>query len=385
MARRRTLAALLPLLLLSVGCATSHPKVNCAVLPIAAPKPAGGAKDPVCLLPPAPTGGYPFRQLVLQGGGVLGSAYAGSLEVLDEHGIYQQIDQVAGTSAGAILAMLVALRFSPQDIELIVGNLDFRQFEDGGSITRLVKRFGFFKGDFALQLFRCLITKKLGLPPDQIVTFQMLKDRGARDLHIFSTDISTKQSKEFSAALTPDFEVALAVRMSMSIPFFFAAVKDDMQIFVDGGVLRNYAIDLFDPPNGVNRATLGLSLQNVNAKPIKQPVNNIPQYIKALFSTLLGVQNIALGNNLPNLERSVIIDNLGISFIDFGLNAEQKQALVTSGANCTCSYLQDWRKWHDSGTYPSAMTGADEDEVELDGAGRCGLVLPPAAALPAGN
>jgi NTE family protein len=370
---------LLPVLaVLSAGCASQSAKVNCATLPTKSA--AVAVAPPSCPLPPLPSP-YPFTNLVLQGGGVLGSAYAGSLAVLEQQGIYEKIDRVAGTSAGAIVATLVALRFPAKDIETIVNEIDFRNFEDGGSIFRLLKHFGYYKGDYALGLIRCLISKKFGVPPTRKVTFRDLHEGKYRDLHVFSTDISTKSSMEFSFVKTPDFEVALAVRMSLSIPLFFAAVRDDLQTYVDGGVLRNYPIDLFDGRQ-VNPATLGLSLQNVHAKPTVQPVNDIPQYLKALFSTILDVQDIALGNNLPDLERSVIIDNLGISFTDFGLNQAQKEALVASGAKCTCSYLEDWRKWDAAHQRPSAMVGADEDKVTLVGAGRCGLVLPPAAVLP---
>ena len=366
---------LLSLSALTAGCASHSAMVKCSTLPISA---TSEQATPACPVPPLE---YPFRNLVLQGGGVLGSAYAGALAVLDQQGIYAKIERVAGTSAGAILATLVALRFEPKDIELIVNNLDFKQFEDDGSVVRLAKHFGYFKGDFALGLFRCLITKKLGLPPGSKVTFADLHRGGYRDLHIFSTDISTKSSVEFSNEKTPDFEVAMAVRMSISIPLFFAAVDQNKQVFVDGGVLRNYAIDLFDSAQGVNPATLGLSLQNVHAKPVAQPVKDLPEYIKAVFSTLLDVQDIALGNNLPDLERTVIIDDLGISFTDFGLDLQQKQALVAAGAQCTCDYLEDWQKWNASGHLPSSMVRANEGKVTLNGVGRCGLVLPPAAVL----
>jgi NTE family protein len=46
---------------------------------------------------------YPFTNLVFEGGGVKGVAYGGVLEVLDQQGILDQIQNVAGTSAGAII------------------------------------------------------------------------------------------------------------------------------------------------------------------------------------------------------------------------------------------------------------------------------------------
>lgn len=43
---------------------------------------------------------YPYKNLVFKGGGIRGIAYVGVIEVLDENDILQQIERVAGTSAG---------------------------------------------------------------------------------------------------------------------------------------------------------------------------------------------------------------------------------------------------------------------------------------------
>ncbi len=58
--------------------------------------------------------------------------------------------------------------------------------------------------------------------------------------------------------IDPDeLEIATAVRMSMSIPMFFDPVvhrnptnRDDEHVIVDGGLLSNFPIWLFDSPPG---------------------------------------------------------------------------------------------------------------------------------------
>ena len=45
---------------------------------------------------------YPFKNLVFEGGGVKGIAYAGAMKVLEKKGILKNIVRVGGTSAGAI-------------------------------------------------------------------------------------------------------------------------------------------------------------------------------------------------------------------------------------------------------------------------------------------
>ena len=50
-------------------------------------------------------------------------------------------------------------------------------------------------------------------------------------------------------------EVALAVRISMSIPIFFESIPyqypgtAEPQFYADGGIMWNYPIGIFDDPN----------------------------------------------------------------------------------------------------------------------------------------
>ena len=71
-----------------------------------------------------------FKNLVFEGGGVKGIAYAGALQVLEAQGVLPDIRRVAGTSAGAIVASLVALGAGSSDVADVVGGTHFREFMD---------------------------------------------------------------------------------------------------------------------------------------------------------------------------------------------------------------------------------------------------------------
>ena len=66
--------------------------------------------------------------LVLEGGGVKGIALAGALATLDERGY--EPHSVAGTSAGAIVAALLAAGYDAAELRDLVLSLDYRQFQD---------------------------------------------------------------------------------------------------------------------------------------------------------------------------------------------------------------------------------------------------------------
>ena len=93
-----------------------------------------------------------FRSLIFEGGGVKGIAYAGALEELEKRGITNDVTRIAGTSAGAITAALVALGASAKYVGDAVGGTNFRSFMDSSfglvrDTNRLLSDYGWFKGD----------------------------------------------------------------------------------------------------------------------------------------------------------------------------------------------------------------------------------------------
>lgn len=380
-----------PSLVLSAGLA------GLLLAAVVAPSAAAGQRKPRCqpcstYLPDEPNTVCPYeapaalssraeevpdriRALVLEGGGVKGMAYAGSLAVLDANGELAPVERVAGTSAGALTALLVALGYTPPEIHHILFTVDFKDFEDGsfpGDVERLFKDYGWYKGQFALCLLECLVKNKLGRPD---ATFADLEKRieeqehsdydsdasggHFRRLYVFGTDLNTSQSQVFSYEVTPDMPLALAARTSMSIPLFFASVRlpepstgpepGAVDVMVDGGVLRNYPIDVFDETCPAGPALRGSSQCPVAPRVLgfhlggvvqRHEIGNLVHYTEQLFDTVLNNQTALLCVTPADIRRTVFIDTLGISTTDFGLTTEQKCALIRSGADATRRYFE---------------------------------------------
>ena len=286
-----------------------------------------------------------IQNLVFKGGGVLGIAYAGAIEVLEQQNILQGIERVAGTSAGAITAALVSLRYTSAQITGIVNQTDFKSFEDGEFIIdalHVLNKYGFYKGDAFLQWMKTQISNA-GLDPN--ATFSDFAAKGCRELHVFSTDLNAKGLKEFSTELTPDVIVAEAVRASMSIPLFFEAwtfpSDPHSHVYVDGGMIYNYPLTIFDTGDTPNPATLGLFLEQLGTPP---PPDNLTtgmfkEYISSLVETMLNAQVVNFQHDKEEESRSIIIDNLGISPTDFKLTNDQKTALFNSGKKHAAAFL----------------------------------------------
>jgi len=343
---------------------------------------------------------YPFKNLVFEGGGVKGIAYVGALKVLQGKGVLNQVERVAGTSAGAINAILLSLGYTPAETEEVLSTLNFNNFMDDSwgvvrDTKRLIKEFGWYKGDFFRDWIRRIISNKVGNPD---ATFAELKGKGYLDLYLVGTNISTRFSEVYSAEHTPRKRVADAARISMSIPLFFASFKDGRgDRFVDGGVLNNYPVKLFDrkkyltdtaamkkhsrepgyykkhnqflaaagqniSPYLYNKETLGFRLDSGEeiavfrdgAEPVHRKVDDLFDYAWALIDTIMeSQQNQHLHSD--DWHRTVYIDTLGVKTTDFDLTDDKKKELAKSGKEGAQKYF----KWFEDTINDPAVNHPD--------------------------
>lgn len=279
-----------------------------------------------------------IENLVFKGGGVLGIAYAGALQALENHNLLgDNIKGVAGTSAGSIVATLVSLKYSAPKIKEIVAATHFKKFEDHFDPFRIVTKYGLYKGEYFLNWLKGIIKDVTGNPN---ITFEELAAAGYRDLRVFATDLNIKNVREFSKDTTPTVIVAEAVRASMSIPLFFEAWKfsnnnPDDHIYVDGGTVYNYPIHAFKNI----KDTLGFFLFSKPGKVSDLNYDHIIDYVKTTFETLMNAQNIDFNEDSIENKVTVKINDLGISAVDFDITSAQETDLYNSGFNATNAYL----------------------------------------------
>jgi len=330
-----------------------------------------------------------FRNLIFEGGGVKGIAYVGAMQVLQQRGVLKNIHRVGGTSAGAINALLFALGFDiPSQVQLLEST-DFKKFMDDSfgvirDIKRLTKLFGWFKGDFFSRWVGKLIKEKLG---NKKATFKTLKDKKRPAIYMIGTNLSTGYSEVFSQERQPDMPLAEALRISMSIPLFFAAKRygPRKDVYVDGGVMLNYPIKLFDRPRYIdmkkervaardteyynknnamfllkkpkrsryvyNRQTLGMRLDTSEEialfrynEPIKEDkIDSFSDFARKLFSAIMQAQeNQHLHSD--DWQRTIYINTLDVKTTNFSLSDDKKKALLQEGINGAENYF----KWFEN-------------------------------------
>ena len=231
-----------------------------------------------------------YTNLVLEGGGMKGIAYAGALEVLDSLGISDSIERIAGTSSGAMNGLMYALGYSGKEIRHLNLNTNFGKYNQVGfpligGLIRVKKTYGYYKTDKLIEDLGKVMAAK-GFSPD--LTFEELyiahqSGKNVKLLYLTGANLTDQKTEVFSHETYPTMQVLDAIRISISIPMYFEAVfmqpdgslveKNDAdsttKIMVDGGVLDNYPFFVFDTLVTVNSGDNSYYKCNIHSLGIK--------------------------------------------------------------------------------------------------------------------
>lgn len=316
-----------------------------------------------------------YKNLVMEGGGIKGIAYGGALAELESRGVLQNITRVAGTSAGAIQACLVALGFSAEEISTIIAETPVESFNDDGFVVRgskrLLKQFGWFRGDTFLQKLEELIYLRTG---NANLTFSELHQLASaypfRDLYVTGCNLSDQKVEIFSYETYPAMRIADAVRISMSIPLYYRALwvtpegkvieeptaSDACKLFVDGGVLMNFPINVFDNSRYMtehkgeavpvfNEETLGFRLDRCEQidHEINHQKGNAPFEINDFGSYMSALSSLIMRNATPpsprDAERTIFINDHGMSPRVRKVAEDEKEKMMLSGHHAVCEFF----------------------------------------------
>lgn len=287
---------------------------------------------------------------VFSGGGIKGFALIGAYAEVEKRGFH--FKRVAGTSAGSIIAALIAANYKSAEIYQLLDELNLEKFLDARktfipfTVTKwilLYWRLGLYKGDelekwMAEKLALRGIRKFSDLPPQSLRVIASDLTNGR--LVVLPDDL-------IQYGIDPgSFPIAKAIRMSCSLPYFFEPVKlqakRNTNIIVDGGVLSNFPMWLFDKDNvKKTRPVLGVKLSHSLIDRPKNKVSNAIQMYEALFETMKDAHD-ARYISRRHARNIIFIPTEGALTTEFHLTKEKKQALVELGEKCAKEFFSQW-------------------------------------------
>jgi NTE family protein len=348
---------------------------------------------------------------VFEGGGVKGIAFAGAVKAAEDVGV-RVWKNVAGTSAGSIVACLLVVGYDSAGLRKILDEAEYRRFADYG------------RGGIARGLVRSLAQR--GLAPGKyfmdwlaghVAASPLAKERGveelrfrdvARDdlpgdltdeqrrraryrLRVIGSDISSgrmlvlpdrigdyRRVRDGEPLVPDELLLVEAVRMSMSFPYLYTPVtlfgKNDRQAhyIVDGGLLSNFPVWLFDsggdrPPA---RPTWGFRLHGGKAAEESLPYHAVPMPFWRLKLARAMFQSATEAWDRDHLERStaartVSIPTGRIATTQFSLSKQDAEELYQSGKRRTDEFFRsdDTRSYLER--FAERKAGADKPPVPV--------------------
>jgi NTE family protein len=309
--------------------------------------------------------------LVFEGGGVKGIGLAGAFASLEEHGVAPE--RVAGTSAGAITAALVAAGYTSAELDSILLDLPFARFKDEDRVDRiplighglsLLSEWGVYEGAFLEKWMTGLLEAKGVTRFGQLADEQADSPAGRYRLRVIASDLTHQRmlvlpDDAAHLGLDPDeMEIARAVRMSMSIPIFFEPVihenpsTGEEHVVVDGGLLSNFPVWLFDAHGRAPRwPTFGLLLmepdprthvgQRLPSAGARAERGSLLGYVKSLALTAMEAHD-RMYVERASYARTIPIPTLGVGTTEFEITPQRRDALYASGKQAADEFLATW-------------------------------------------
>ncbi len=323
-----------------------------------------------------------YRHLALAGCGVKGTGYAGLAKTFKTYGLLDDIENISGTSAGAIAALIIALGYTPDEIYKLLCELPMAKFLEGNHswwvtpeilrkgwkalVILLKKKHALSSGEEFIKWLQDVIAKKLGKPN---ATFKDLEDKIAekqkegkgnsfKHLFVTATNISleTPESKTFSFQTAPHVELAKAVAASGAFPFVFPPVEIDGCLFSDGGLIKNLPACVFDDreslpqgyefnDKGVNPATIAVEIhsegeiaQIIWGASKKISLDHASDITRAIYNALSQTVDITKVREARTL---IALPDGNVDTLQFSIDEKGKLDLISATEQATQEFLEN--------------------------------------------
>jgi predicted acylesterase/phospholipase RssA len=217
-------------------------------------------------------------ELFLAGGGLRTIPFLGALSNMDT----TEFQTFTGISAGALLCVMLGLKFSIADILTIIFEEDWSHvLKSNSSFQRIMLGEPFVDSAPIVKIIERILIER-HLHPQ--TTFYDIFTRFNMDIRVIAANITTNDIMVFSWDSTPHVTLKDALLATTAIPLVFPPVKIGTSLYVDIGPFHNAPIHLC--------RNCGNALAFVFAAPVLDMNTTCPLYAQlkftyALKSTLL--------------------------------------------------------------------------------------------------
>jgi len=307
-----------------------------------------------------------IKHLVISGGGPTMVQSLGSIQHLEKNNfiIRDEIESIYGTSAGAIVGILICLKF---DWETINDYIIKRPWQDVFSI-KVQNIFESYatKGIFdAKTIEKCLKPLLSAKDISLDVTLEEFYNYSKIELHFFTFEINEFKLEDISYLTHPSLSLLIAIQMTCGIPVLLTPICKDGKCYIDGGMVCNYPLK-YCVESGKNvEEILGFKNQynNSNKNCVDSSSNMLDFIMCILFNTIFSLK---MNYVEPSIKYEVVCDTELMSFdmLRTALSSmEVRVNLLNSGIESAKEFIS---KQNDSKQNDSKQNDSKEPYLKID-------------------
>lgn len=305
-----------------------------------------------------------YENIIIEGGGVKIYASIGVIQELEKRNKLSSIKRIAGTSAGSIIATLLALNCSSEEMKKYYDLVDMAPYKIKYysilTYYNLLHKKGIHDScHMKDNVISKILIEKIGRDD---ITFKEMYDTYGKILVITGTCLNKREIHYYHLESNPNMKIKDAIQISCCIPFLFQPIEWKKNTMVDGAVLLNYPLYFFDDnkniPNSrkgivtentesVNKLTIGIKFIDYNTSKDSRiftgndPTKTAIQYISCITNTMVTqIERLSMRQDYWEQTIAVNLEH-SISITDMSLSEEQKQHMIKKGIDSACIYFND--------------------------------------------
>ena len=287
-----------------------------------------------------------IKHLVISGGGPIMIQILGAIQHLEKNEIFdtKNIETIYGTSAGAIVGVLICLKF---DWETINDYIIKRPWQDVfpikvQSIFDAYTKKGIFDTSTIEKCFKPLLDAK-DIPMDiNLNDFYKLSNI---ELHLYSFEINEYKVQDISYLTHPGLSLMNAIQMTSCLPILVTPVCIDNKCYIDGGMACNYPLSYCIDSGKNEDEIFGFKNKYIDEK---EHVNSDSTMLDFLLSFLFkAVFSVNTDRKQPQIKNELICDAdyLSFSVLKNALtNMEVRRNLFENGIESASKFIEQYLK-----------------------------------------
>ncbi len=281
-----------------------------------------------------------YDELILSSGGIRGCYHVGAIEEINKIYPINKFKYYTGCSIGCLVNTLIVIGYTVEEIKQISIDLVWDKFIEL-KMMNLIEKKGFDEGTKFNLLLKAFFLQK-NVQPN--ITFKELYERTKKILTFAVMNITTQKIEYHNVFETPNLSIILSLRMTMNIPFLFAPIKYNHNLYIDGGTLDPYPYYAIKIDK---RRKLGVFLiednmfekdEIENKEKITKKEIDLVEYIFTIVQTVWKKQVVRTLNHKIPINTIEIFDAKTKGF-EVNLNKDVKNKMYEFGKNISKKYF----------------------------------------------